>query len=172
MSTIRDEVDRVMSGSWVFTGLVTLPANSVDENTLKTASLFPADNLVHRFAKDHRQKTGTAVASVTEEIHIAAYAGIVDSIEAVVSTVAIGNATVTIDLQKSTGGAAFATVLTSTFVMDSTNTVRVVEAGAVDATKDDYVAGDVFRLVVTSDAGTGTQAEGLNITVFFEEQAV
>lgn len=169
MSTIRDDVDRVMSGAWTFTGTVNLPANTVDEDDLKTATLFPAANLVTRFAKDHRQATGTAVVSVTEEIHIAKYAGVVQSIEAAVSQLPTGDYTVTVDLQKSTAGGAFTTVLSATFDIDAADTVRVAVAGTVDSTKDDYVAGDIFRVVVTAAGASGTQAQGLNVTVFFEE---
>lgn len=168
MSTIRDDVDRVMSGSWVFSGTVSLPANSVDENTMKTAALLPAAKLVTRFAKDHRQVTGTAVTAKTEHVHIAKYVGIVKSVEASIDAAITGDNTVVIDVKKSTGGAAFATILSSTLTINSSTAVRTATAATIDATKDDYVAGDIFEVIVTV-AGTGTQAQGLNVTIFFEE---
>lgn len=168
MSTIRTDVDHVESGAWVFNGTVTLPASSVDENTLTTAALLPASKLVARFAKDHRQASGTAVVAKTELIHIAKYAGIVKSVEAAIDDAITGDNTVVIDVQKSTSGGAFATVLTATLTINSASAAQTAIAATVDATKDDYVAGDVFEVVVTV-TGSGTQAQGLNVTVFFEE---
>lgn len=165
---IRDSVDRVMSGNWVFSGTVTLPANAVNEDNLKTAALLPAAKLVTRFAKDVRQKTGTAVVTQTELVHVAKYAGILKSVEVAIDAAITGDNTLVIDVQKSTGGAAFATILSSTLTINSATAVRTAVAATVDATKDDYVAGDVFQVVITAD-GTGTQAQGIVITVFFEE---
>lgn len=168
MSTIRDDVDRVMSGNWVFTGTVELPASTVDENDLKTAALLPAAKLVTRFPKDHRQVTGTAITAKTEHVHIAKFAGIVKSIEASIHAAITGDNTVVIDVHRSTGGAAFATILSSALTINSGTAVRTATAATIDAAKDDYVAGDVFAVIVTV-AGSGTQAQGLNVTVFFEE---
>lgn len=167
--TIRDNVDRVMSGSWTFTGSVTLPANTIDEGDVKTTALFAADNLVARFAKSADQKTGTAVTSETRYIHVAKYAGLVTSVEAAIDAAISGDNTLVIDVKKSTGGAAFATILSSTLTINSSTAAKTATAATIDATKDDYVAGDIFEVIVTA-AGTGTQAQGLNVTVFFEEE--
>lgn len=168
MSTIRTDVDHVESGAWVFNGTVTLPAASVDEDNLKTAALLPASKLVTRFAKDHRQASGADVVAKTELIHIAKYAGIVTSVEAAIDDAITGANTVVVDVKKSTGGAAFASILTGTLTINSSSAAQTALAATVDGTKDDYVAGDVFEVVVTV-TGAETQAQGLNVTVFFEE---
>lgn len=165
---IRDSVDRVMSGVWTFTNQINLPANAIDEGSVKASAKFAAANQVARFAKSTEQKTGTAVVTETRLVHVAKYAGKLDSVEAAIAAAITGDNTVVIDVQKSTSGGAFATILTSTLTIDSSTAVRTATAATVDATKDDYVAGDLFQVVVTA-AGTGTQAQGLNITVFFEE---
>lgn len=170
-SVIRDDVDRVMSGRWTFAGVVDLPASTIDEAALKPGALIPAAKVVARFAKDHRQAAGADVAAKTELIHIAKYAGIVASIEAAIDSAITGDNTVTIDLKKSSGGGAFASVLTAALVIDSATAVRTAVAAVLDAAKDDYAAGDVFEVVV-SVTGTGTQAQGLVVTVFFEERPV
>jgi hypothetical protein len=169
-SVIRTGVDHVESGAWTFTNSVVLPSNTVDESALKSAARLPADNLVARFAKSVEQKTGTAIVTETRLVHIAKYAGKLDSVEAAIAAAITGDNTVVIDVQKSTSGGAFATILTSTLTIDSSTVVRTATAATVDATKDDYVAGDIFEVIVTA-AGTGTQAQGLNITLFFEENA-
>jgi hypothetical protein len=168
MSTIRDDVDRVMSGTWTFTGTVNLPANTIDEDDLKAAALFPAANLVTRFAKSVDQKTGSDVASETRYVHIAKHAGLVASVEAAIDTAITGDNTVVIDVQKSSGGGVFTTILSSTLTINSATAAKTAVAATVNATEDDYVAGDVFQVIVTA-AGSGTQAQGLNVTVFFEE---
>ncbi len=170
MSTdvIRDSVDRIMSGVWTFLNTVVLPANCVDENNLKTAAKLPASKLVARFPKDVRQKTGTAVVTQTELIHIAKAAGLVTSVEVAIDAAITGDNTLTIDVKKSTGGAAFATILSAALTINSATAVRTAVAATIDATKDDYVAGDVFEVIITA-AGTGTQAQGVNVSVFFEE---
>jgi len=173
-SVIRDAVDRVMSGSWTFTGSVVLPDDCVNEDNLTAAALLPADNLVARFpAVGCKQAPGSDVVAQTEIIHIAKYAGIVASVEAVADTVPDGASVdkkVTIDVQKSTGGAAWASILTATFDIDDGETDKVAVAGTLDAAKDDYSAGDIFKVVVTVSGSTGNQAQGLCVTVFFEEQ--
>lgn len=168
-SVIRDDVDRVMSGRWTFAGVVDLPASTIDEAALKPGALIPAAKVVARFAKDHRQAAGADVAAKTELIHIAGYAGIVKSVEAAIDSAITGDNTVTVDLKKSSGGGAFASVLTAALVINSATAVRTAVAAVLDAAKDDYAAGDVFEVVV-SVTGTGTQAQGLVVTVFFEER--
>jgi hypothetical protein len=176
MTVIRDNVDRVMSGNWTFTSNVTLPAATIDENALKAATMLPAAKLTTRFpVTGCKQAVGSDVVAQTEIIHIAQYAGIVTSVEAVVAAVPTGGGVdkkVTIDVQKSTGGAAFATILSTTFDVDSADTARVAVEGTIDAAKDDYVAGDIFQIVAAVSGSTGDQAKGLAVTVFFEERPV
>jgi len=99
-----------MSGRWTFAGVVDLPASTIDEAALKPGALIPAAKVVARFAKDHRQAAGADVAAKTELIHIAKYAGIVASIEAAIDSAITGDNTVTVDLKKSSGGGAFASL--------------------------------------------------------------
>jgi len=168
--TIRDAVDRIMSGDWVFTGTVTLPALCVDEDNLTTAALLPASKLVTRFPAYAAQADGTDVAAQTDVIHVAKFAGIVTSVEAVCSTAPTGgDKKLTIDVQKATAGGAWATILSATFDIDNAEADRVATAGTLDAAKDDYVAGDIFQVVVTISGSTGAHGQGLNVTVFFQE---
>ena len=172
-SVIRDDVDRVMSGRWTFAGVVDLPASTIDEAALKPGALIPAAKEVARFAKDHRQAAGADVAAQAEIVHVAARAGVVASIEAAVDAAPTGgDKAVTIDIKKSTGGAAWASILTAAIVINAATSSRVAVAGVIDAAKAAYAAGDLFEVVATVSGATGDQAQGLAVTVFFEERPV
>lgn len=151
----------------------TPPASSIGNTAVQTGSPIDAEKLEHQYPiRSNLFAPGTTVTAVTELIHIARAAGSVQAIEAVTTTVATGaDRTVTIDLQKSTAGGAFATVLSSTIVLDNTSVVRVAEAGVVD-TSGDYIDGDVFQVVVTVAGAAGNQAAGLLVTTTFREQPV
>lgn len=84
-------------------------------------------------------------------------------------TVAVGAATVTVDLQKSTSGGAFASVLTSVVTLDTGNTARVAELAAIATAGG--VAEDLYQLVITATAGGGTLPTGLFVFLTLKEDA-
>jgi len=75
-----------------------------------------------------------------------------------------------VDLQKSTGGGAFATILTGTITLDSANTIRVAEAGTLTAGAA-CVVGDILRVVITVGGSSGTNPQGLVVRVVMREDA-
>jgi len=168
---IRDAVNRVMSGIWTFTGTVNLPADTVDENDLKTTALLPAAKLVTRFpVVCGRQAPGTDVVAKTEHAFTAKFAGIITHVEANTTTAPTGgDKKFTVDVKKSTGGGAFATILSATFDVDNGEADMVATAGTLDAAKDDYVAGDLFETIVTVSGSTGSQGQGMSITLWAQE---
>ncbi len=66
-----------------------------------------------------------------------------------------GGMSVTVDLKKSTGAGAYATVL------NASTAVRTQVQGTI--TSAAYVAGDIFEAVVTATAGGGTLPTGLSV---------
>jgi len=128
----------------------------------------------------HRENVGVelfgpavTVAAKTQVIKIARRGGTVIGLEAVVQTApAGGTEEVQIDLQKSTAGGAYATVLTATLDISSTATALVVVSGSIDAAKEDYIDGDHFRLVTTISGTGGAHAVGLFVAAFFDEHPV
>jgi hypothetical protein len=76
--------------------------------------------------------------------------------------VAAGAATVVIDLKKNG-----TTILSGTITLDSGNTLRVLEAGAL-ATPT-YAAGDHFEAAITATAGGGTLPTGLLVELILDE---
>lgn len=78
-----------------------------------------------------------------------------------------GDRTVNVDLQKSTGGGAFATILSATIQFTSADTIRTVKAGSLSSTS--LVAGDLLQIVVTVAGAAGNQAQGLTVMVDIQE---
>ncbi len=73
----------------------------------------------------------------------------------------------TVDLQRSTAGGAFASILTGPVTITSANTARQTVQAALAATA--YLAGDQFQVVVTPSGGSGTQAQGLAASLWVRE---
>lgn len=166
--------EEVFTGQCTFTGSgnPSLGANTVGNTQIKSSesgTLVDAEKLETRLALTGcKVATGTNVVTTNEIVHIAKYAGAVESFEAVADTVPTGSATVVVDLQKSTGGAAFSTVLTSTITINSSSTNRTAVAGTVNTAT--YSAGDLFKIIVTATTGTSdTAAQGFAATAFVHE---
>lgn len=71
---------------------------------------------------------------------------------------------VTVDVQKSTGGGAFATILSATVTCNSSDTDRTAEAATVSSAS--LVSGDILEVVITVSTPNGT---GLWIEIEVEE---
>ena len=150
----------------------TLPSACVGDANVKSGADVGYAKLQHVQKYQHYQAPGTAIVAATQDLFIAQAAGSLLDIEAVITGAIATDAsrTVTIDLQKSTAGAAFASVLSSTIQLDNTNTIRVLEVGTI--TTAPFVDGDVFRLTVVVAGGAGNQAQGLLVTVRVYEKPV
>lgn len=148
------------------------------DGTLRAKEMVLADNTVTnaKVAGDaaiaesklkhlhHRQfaQPNTAAAAVTQVVHEARAAGSLLAVRAGSIAAAIGDSTVTVDLRKNGS-----TVLSGTIQLDSSNTAYISEAGGVAGAA--YVAGDVFTVVITVSAGTGTLPTGVFVTALFGE---
>lgn len=138
------------------------PASCITDAAIISGAGIETSKMDHRHRKQY-SISGTA-ASVTIPIHIARAAGSVTSIEAGSIAIAVGAATVTIDLKKNG-----TTILTGVITLDSGNTARILEAGTI--TGGTYVDGDFFELVIVATAGGGTIPTGLIVDVEFDEEA-
>lgn len=154
--------DVVVPGT-LYVGSFVPSAGSVRNAGVAADAAIQATKLQHQYVQ-HYFKTGTA-ATETVPIHVAYGAtGTIVAIKAGSIAIAVGAATVTIDLKKNG-----TTCLSAVITLDSGNTARVVEAGTLTVT--DYVTGDFFELVITATAGGGTIPTGLGVVVVFREDA-
>ena len=75
--------------------------------------------------------------------------------------------TVTVDLQKSTAGGAFSTVLSSTIGFTNASVLRTPVSGTINSPA--YSALDEFRVVVSVAGSASAQATGLIVRAVFSE---
>ncbi len=114
----------------------------------------------------------TTVIAATEDIHIVRGAtgtlvGFEASINGAIATGA--DRTITVDLHKSTGGAAFATVLSSTIGFTNVSTLRTAVAAVINAASAALVDGDQLAIIVTVAGAASAQATGLSVTLTYTE---
>ncbi len=113
-----------------------------------------------------------SVAALTRQLFIAYAPGTILSAKASVVTVATGaDRTVTVDVKRSTAAGAYATILTSTIGFTDASVVLTPVAAVINASLDDYIASDLFEVVVTVAGSAGAQAVGLLFTLITREEA-
>ena len=112
---------------------------------------------------------GAAVVALASELlHISQAGGTLVGFEGIITTQATGaDRTVNVDLQKSTGAGAFASITTTDIEIDNTTAVRTAVAAVLSSTG--LVDGDILRAVVTVAGSAGAQAAGLMITLTLRE---
>ncbi len=151
--------------------LFDFPERSIVDRMCAESMGLSAHKLVRHQAADFELfGPSTEVVSVTKDIHIVrgATATLVGLQAAICGTIATGaDRTVTVDLQRSTGGGAFATVLSSTIQFTDASTLRTAVSAVISSAG--LVAGDILRLVVIVAGSAGNQALGLLVTLTYTE---
>lgn len=110
-----------------------------------------------------------AVAALTKWVAvIRGTTGTLVAIKAATAVIASGaDRTIAVDLQKSTGAGAFATVLSGTANFTNASPVRTLVSGTFSSTT--LVAGDILEVIVTVAGGAGNQATGLTVQLIYTE---
>ncbi len=122
----------------------------------------------HRFPVTLPLTGGTNVVAVSKIVHIAGGAGVVSAIVVTPSTAPTGgDLKWTVDVLKSTGGGAFATILPAVVSID--NTVADFRGIAVEVSTLTYADGDLLQIVVAVSGSTGSQGQGGEITLWLDE---
>jgi hypothetical protein len=141
----------------------TAPSGSITNAMVATNAAIAATKVAHQ----HRlvlSQSGTAT-SVTQPIYhcygatgttIAVYAGSI--------AIAVGAATVTVDVKKNG-----TTILSGVVTLNSSSVARIGQAGTI--TVPALVAGDVLEVVTVATAGGGTLPTGLFVAVTVNEDA-
>lgn len=164
-------IDHFFYGTVSFLGTTNYKAGSIRNVDVNAAAAIDASKLEGEYTFDVSQ-TGTVVAGTHYFGPIRGATGDVISIEAAITeTIATGaDRTVTIDLLKSTGAGAFASILTAVLVLDNTNVLRTLEAGSLAAGAA-LVDGDLLKLTIAVAGAAGAQALGLIVRVILREDA-
>jgi hypothetical protein len=160
--------DLIVGGNLSANGM-TIPAGAVaDSQVAANAKIASSKTIAQKTISPQLNGPTTTVTTQTQWISsLKGATGTLIDINAFIAVAAAGAATVTIDLQKSTGGGAFATVLSSTISINNATVVRTAVPGTI--TSPNVVAGDIFQLVVTATAGGGTLPQGLMVTLRYDE---
>jgi hypothetical protein len=145
----------------------TPPSGCISNSHVSASAGIAATKLEHQFAVQYTTAAGSAVATATHPLHIVrGTTGEIVSVEVICTTAPTSSDTVTVMLQRSTGGGAFANALSGNISLSSSSTARVAYAGTLSVT--DLVDGDILQVVVTA---SGTSCQGLCVVVTLREDA-
>lgn len=162
--------DQLFQGSVSFGGPVNLPDSCVNNAKVSAGADIASSKLIHRFSLSLELfAPGTNISAIAAKLlHVARKGGNLVGINAAITTQPSGDRTASVDLQKSTGGGAFATMLSSPVAISSATTIRTAVAGVVSGAGA-FIAGDILQLVVSIGGSTGTQPAGLIVTVDIDQ---
>lgn len=143
-----------------------VPAGTLRDAGVHANADIAAEKLEHQHQPVYAQASGTTAFAETRVVHVVQG----DAAELVAFEVGLaglvisGDSTITVDLKKNG-----ASVLSAAVVLDNGDALRTGVAGTV--TMAAAVAGDVYEVVVTVSAGTGTLGKGLFALLKLREKA-
>lgn len=155
MATVNTiDGDVVVRGN-LRTTTINLPATCVGDSNVNGSAPITAAKLQHQYEKTFAQVNGSAATAERRVLHVAYGAtGTIIAFRVGAVTAATGDSTATVDLRKNG-----TTILSAAVVIDNTKAAFAKTLAALATTG--YVTGDVFEVVVTISAGTGTLPQGL-----------
>lgn len=157
--------DVTVRGAFAATGTFSAPASSITNTMIQTAAGIDASKVIHRqdWGTELYGPT-TSVAALTKVLGMAYAACTVVQFGCWIEVVASGaDRTITVDLKKSTGAGAYATILSATVGFTNGSAVRTLVLGTLSSTS--LVAGDILEAVVTVAGAAGAQATGLSCSL-------
>lgn len=162
--------DMAVSGNFSC-GTLKLPTGAVSDASVSAGAAISAPKLVHVISKTYQQNQNAAVVADTQYAHIVNGATCtVYAVNAAVDTVATGaDRTVTVDLQRSTAGGAFASILTTPLVLNNANVARTMVSAALATTT--LTQKDLLKWVISVAGSAGNQASGLVVEAILYEAA-
>ena len=167
MATTFEEHVEAKSGLTVGGTTLVLPVGQLTDSNWSSSSSarLASSKAVHtQIESIELAVQDVAVAASETLLFIANGAGTFNKLEAVVITAATGaDRTVNIDLQKSTAGGSFSTVLTATLEFDNVDVALTPTTATF--TTDTYLASDIFKIIVTVAGAAGNQAIGCVVSV-------
>lgn len=146
-----------------------IPAGTVTDAAVSASAGIAATKLEHQHALTYSQAGGADVVSATVPIHIFRGAADIVAVE-VVPIVAPtgGDKEFTVDVQLGNAGSAFASILSAAVEVDASSVARTIQSGSLSTTT--AADGDTLQVVVTASGSTGSQGQGMIVTVWVREQ--
>jgi hypothetical protein len=149
---------------------LTIPDGTIVDAAVSAAAAIAATKMQHQHALNYSQADGSAVAAAIVPIHIVrgSTATIVDIEVSCVDAPSGGDLAFSVDLKKANEGTPTpATVLSAPIAYSSTQSDCEVETGTISSAS--LVDGDTLLVVVAVSGSTGTQGQGLVVTVTLRE---
>ncbi len=161
--------DKTFTGTVTFTGSTNLPDGSISDDHVNAGAAIDADKLQHRHALNYAQADGSDVVTATQLLHVCRAAGMVVDVEARVTTAPTGgDKQFTVDIQKAVDGGSFSTILSAVLTFGgSDNTLQTATLSGTPTLAD----GDALRVVITASGSSGSQGQGVVVTVNIDEDA-
>lgn len=160
----------VNAQGYVSLSQVSLPSNCVRNAQVASDAAIAVGKVVHLLTANAVQASGADVASKTELVYCCRASGgatIVDIAVAISTAPTGGDKQYTVDVQKSTGGGSFASILSAVETISSADTSRTVSAPTISSAS--LVQGDILQVVVTASGSTGSQGQGVVTSVRIAE---
>ncbi len=159
-ATLQTPGDVIAGGNLIAAGNLVLSAGALPASYMAAASQKAS----------YAQVPGTSIVAATQDLTI-----IGGSTGRSVRVMAANNGAlasdntniITIDVHRSTGGGAFATILTAPITFTNTDSLRTYKVVTPNTTA--LLAGDILRVIITVAHSTGTQAQGLIVVVDWQE---
>jgi hypothetical protein len=161
--------DLQVGGNFSAAGM-SLPPGAVTNASVAANAAIASSKLVCQktITQQLIPETSPVTALTIDLASLVGAAGTLKDFNAWVTTVATGaDRTVTVDLQKSSGGGSYASICTTT--IGFTNTSAALTLVAAVPTSFGLLAGDLLRAVVTVAGSAGAQALGLSVTLRYDE---
>lgn len=149
---------------------IQMPSGGITKGMIASSAGIEASKIVrHQSVDVELFEAATAITAITKLLHIVrGTTGTILGFEAIQVVDTTGaDRTVTIDLKKSTGGGALATVLSSTIGFADGTAIYTPQAAVISNAS--LVDGDVLAAVVTVAGASGNAAKGLLVTLHMEE---
>ena len=152
---------------------VTFEGGGLRNRDIASGAAITADKVIHQYCVNRLVTANdtTVVTAVELPIHtVPTPTTELMNIQASVFQAATGDATITVDLLRSTAGGAFATVLTTPIEFDNSVAARTVIAGVID--EEDGIQDDIYKLSVTVAGNQAGQALGLLVALTVQDRLV
>ena len=156
------------------TGAITAKTLTPNDGTITNAKVaadagIEATKLIHQHSIRYNQASGSDVASATEVVHIFRSTSTIVSVDVIPDTAPTGgDKEYTVDVKKSTGAGAWASILTGVITVDSGSTDRTVQAGVLS--DSDAIDNDALQIVIAASGSTGSQGQGVCVVINTREQ--
>lgn len=169
MATVFEEL--VICNGGLRSSNIIYPAGSIDNADIAAGADIAGTKLECHFTLPYWQVHGTAVVAATAPLKIMRATGTLMSVEAQITGVIAtgGDRTVDVDLQRSVGTGAPATMLSAAIQFTSASVLRTTATATLAATS--LADGDALYMVITVAGAAGNQAQGLLVTVHIREKA-